>query len=81
MRALFDDSDVMAPDNASGTASVPPMAPAPMIAIHRRTGSSSVPMPSMTTLTVLPGRIDPTPTDVPQAITSPASRVDRAISS
>ncbi len=35
----------------------------------------SVPMPSMTTLTVLPGFIEPTPTDVPQAMTSPASSV------
>ena len=33
----------------------------------------SVPMPSMTMLTLLPGFIEPTPTDVPQAITSPAS--------
>ena len=48
------------------------MAPAPMIAFHQSNRFVSVPMPSMT-LTVLPGRIDPTPTDVPQAITSPAS--------
>ena len=32
-------------------------------------------MPSITMLTVLPGFIEPTPTDVPQAITSPGSRV------
>jgi hypothetical protein len=29
----------------------------------------------MTMLTVLPGFIEPTPTDVPQAMTSPASSV------
>ena len=32
-------------------------------------------MPSMTMDTVLPGFIEPTPTDVPQAMTSPASKV------
>src|ERR1019366_1306142 len=35
----------------------------------------SVPMPSITMLTVLPGFIDPTPPDVPQAMPSPASSV------
>ncbi len=31
-------------------------------------------MPSMTMLTLLPGFIEPTPKEVPQAITSPGSR-------
>src|SRR6266581_5958180 len=35
----------------------------------------SVPMPSITMLTVLPGVIAPTPTELPQAITSPTSSV------
>src|SRR2546421_12969635 len=34
-----------------------------------------VPMPSITMLTLLPGVIAPTPTELPQAITSPASSV------
>jgi hypothetical protein len=32
---------------------------------------ANVPMPSMDTSTVLPGFIEPTPTEVPQQITSP----------
>jgi hypothetical protein len=35
----------------------------------------SVPMPSISTSTVLPGFIDPTPIEVPQRMTSPGSRV------
>ena len=35
----------------------------------------SVPMPSIVTSTTIPGRIGSAPTDVPQAITSPGSRV------
>src|SRR5216683_2442233 len=42
---------------------------------HESNRLVSAPMPSMTMLTVLPGFIDPTPTDVPQAMTSPASSV------
>ena len=33
------------------------------------------PIPSMVTSTVLPSLIDPTPREVPQAITSPGNRV------
>ena len=61
------------------------MAPAPMIAIFMvsvsfrswriRNGCSSVPMPSISTSTVLPGFIEPTPTEVPHRITSPGSSV------
>jgi hypothetical protein len=43
--------------------------------VHESNRFVSVPTPSMTMLTVLPGFIDPTPTDVPQAMTSPASSV------
>src|SRR5664279_422848 len=42
---------------------------------HESNGLVRVPIPSITMLTVLPGFMEPTPTEVPQAMTSPASSV------